>query len=332
MLRFLLRRLLHVAGVVGVATLASFALLRLAPGDPVIPGAEDAREGAAGRAAILRARHGLDRPLAAQLAAHAARVARGDLGTSLVEGRPVRTMLVEALPPTLLLAGTGLVLAVVLGVGVALLQARHPDDARVGCVGATLTALYALPEFVVAVALIAVLALRLGLLPVGGMGDPLLADGAALAEHWRDRARHLALPALTLALSWSAAVARQQRAALADAACDDHVRTARAKGAPEWRVWTWHALPPTLPVTAAVVGVMLPALAGGALAVEALFSWPGMGALLLRGVASRDYPLVAGGVVLVSATTALGTLLADLAARAADPRLRGSGVGEGGGR
>lgn len=321
MVTFLLHRLLHAVAIVAFATVASFVLLRLAPGDPLLAAMD--RPGFTDEArAALRARHGLDRPIPAQVAAYAAAVARGDLGTSISEQRPVRAVLADALPATLLLSGAGLCLAVLTGVATGTLQGWRPHDRLARALGSALTTLYALPELVVAVALLALLGLQLRLFPIGGMADPLVDMMGSPAARLRDRAWHLALPSLALALAWGAALARQQRVAMRDIAGEDFVRTARAKGASASRVLARHAMRPALPGTVALIGTMLPVLAGGTVVIEALFSWPGMGSLVVRGVTLRDYPLVAGAVVVVSAVMALGTLVADLVVLALDPRVR----------
>lgn len=321
-MRFLLRRLLHAAAIVAVATVASFALLRLAPGDPLLASVSRPGMSAAARAE-LRARHGLDRPLTVQVAAYSAAVLRGDLGLSITEQRPVAAVLAAALPATLTLSGVALGLAVVVGVVTGTLQGWRPHDRLAASLGSALTLLYALPEVVVGIALLALLGLHLGLFPVGGMADPLVELTGSAGARWRDRAWHLALPSLTLALAWGAALARQQRSAMSEMAGEDFVRTARAKGARPAAVWARHAMRPALPATVTLIGTMLPVLAGGTVIVEMLFAWPGMGSLIVRGVASRDYPLVAGSVIVVGTVIALGTLLADLVVLALDPRLRG---------
>jgi peptide/nickel transport system permease protein len=321
MASLILRRLVHAVAIVAIATVASFVLLRLAPGDPLLASVAQPGMSAAARAE-LRARHGLDRPLPAQVMAYSAAVVRGDLGLSIVEQRPVARVLADALPATLLLSGVALVLAIVLGIATGTMQGWRPHDRVAVSLGSALTLLYALPEIVLGVVMLALFGLYLGIFPVGGMADPMVELTGGPAARLRDRAWHLALPALTLALAWGAALARQQRAAMREIAGEDFVRTARAKGARPAAVWARHAMRPALPATVALIGTMLPVLAGGTVIVEMLFSWPGMGSLIVRGVAARDYALVAGSVIVVGAVIALGTLLADLVVLALDPRLR----------
>jgi peptide/nickel transport system permease protein len=321
MLTFLIRRLLHAVAIVACATIGSFVLLRIAPGDPLGASVEQRGLDEAARA-TLRARYGLDRPLSAQVASFAAATMRGDLGFSISEGRPAAAVLADALPATMALSAAALLLAVAIGIGTGTLQAWRPGDRMAAWLGTGLTLLYALPEIVVAVALLALLGLGLRLFPIGGMTDPLVDAMGGTFARLRDRAWHLALPALALALAWAAAIARQQRVAMRDVVEEDFVRTARAKGARPFAIWTQHAMRPSLPATVALIGTMLPVLVGGAVVVETLFSWPGMGALVVRGVGVRDYPLVAATVIVTSAAVAVGTLVADLLVLWLDPRLR----------
>lgn len=321
MASLILRRLLHAVAIVALATVASFALLHLAPGDPLLASVAQPGMSADARAE-LRARHGLDRPLPVQVLAYTAAVVGGDLGQSIVEQRPVAAVLADALPATLVLSGVALALAIVLGVATGTLHGWRPHDRVAASVGSALTLLYALPEIVLGVVLLALFGLHLGIFPVGGMADPMIELTGGVGARLGDRAWHLVLPAITLALAWGAALARQQRSAMREIAGEDFVRTARAKGTRAAAVLARHAMRPALPATVALIGTMLPVLAGGTVVVEMLFSWPGMGSLIVRGVAGRDYPLVAGTVIVVGAVIALGTLLADLVVLALDPRLR----------
>ena len=321
MLRLLARRLGHALAVVLLATTTSFALLHLAPGDPIAatldhPAATDALR------ATLRAQYGLDRPVAAQLGTYLAGAARGDLGWSFSQQRPVARVLADALPATILLTGTALVLAFAAGIALGALQGWRPRARSARLVGLALTAVHAVPEFIVALALLGALAVRLPLLPAGGMHDPVLAAVGTAGERAADLLRHLVLPATTLALGWAAVVARHQRLALRAVAGEDFVRTARAKGVGEGAVLARHALRPALAPVATLAGLALPTLAGGAVVVEALFAWPGMGLVATQAVAARDYPLVTGTVLVASTLVAAGAVLADLVRAALDPRLR----------
>jgi peptide/nickel transport system permease protein len=324
LLRHLLRRLAHAAAVVFVATSASFALLHLAPGDPISATVERPSMDAAARAR-LRARYGLDRPLPEQYARWMGAAARGDLGWSHTQQRPVRDVLADALPRSALLVGTALALSFAAGVAVGAFAGWRPRHPAARLLAAAAVVLHAAPEFVIGLLLVATVALRFALLPAGGYADPLADVLFSPAERVLDRLRHLALPAAALALGWTAIVARHQRAALADVAHEDFVRTARAKGLSEARVFARHALRASIAPTLALLGLALPALVGGAVVTESVFSWPGMGLVATQAVAARDYALVTGAVVAGSAAVAVGAALADVLQAWADPRAARAG-------
>ena len=320
MLRLALRRLLHAFAVVFVATTASFALLHLAPGDPIAATIEQPGPGPEARAA-LRARYALDRPLPEQYARWLAAAARGDLGWSHTQQRPVAAVLADALPRTALLVGTALGLAVAGGLAIGAFAGWHPRHPAARLLNALAVVLHATPEFLLGLALVATVALRFALLPAGGYADPVADALLPPADRLLDRLRHLALPATALALGWTAVVARHQRAAVADVAREDFVRTARAKGLTEARVAGRHALRAALAPTLALVGLALPALVGGAVVTESVFAWPGMGLVAAQAVAARDYALVTGAVVAGSAAVALAAWLTELLQAWADPRV-----------
>ena len=321
MLGFVLRRLLHALAVVVLAATLTFALLHLAPGDPT-SALFDRPNVSAQVKEEWRARYGLDRPLPEQYVRYVAAAVQGDLGWSFTEQRPVRESLGDALPRSVLLVGTALLLSLVAGIALGAWQAWRPRARTPRLFGGLAVALHATPEFALGLALVTLFALRLAILPAGGMSDPVLDSFASLWERLVDRARHLVLPATALALAWTAVVARHQRAALRDVVAEDFVRTARAKGATERRVLFRHALRAAIAPTLTLVGLALPALVGGAVVTEAVFAWPGMGLLATRAVSSRDYALVTGAVIAASAAVSLGSLLADLLVALADPRQR----------
>lgn len=304
--------------VVLVAATLTFALLHAAPGDA---GSALGEGVAPGARAALRARAGLDRPVWLQYLQWLGGMLRGDLGWSTWQQRPVAAMLADALPHTLLLVGSALTVSLGAGIALGRWQGARAGTRGDRVVGTALLVAYALPEFWVALALLAVLVHAWGWLPAGGAASELAAY-LPPGERWLDRARHLLLPVLSLAIVTVAVVARVQRSAMREALAHPSTRTARALGLPERRVRqrAWRAA--LLPVLT-LAGLYLPALATGAVFVERIFAWPGMGRLLLGGIDARDPALVAGVVVVASAITALGAVLTDVARWLADPRLRG---------
>jgi peptide/nickel transport system permease protein len=288
--------------IVGVATIV-FALLHLAPGDPV-----DVMLGESARPAErlqLRAALGLDRPLFVQWLDYLGGLARMDLGMSLHGRVPVATLLATRFPATLALAlaalGIALGLALPLGVTAAVRHRRAFDRAALAF--AALGA--AIPSFWLGPLLILVFAIGLEWLPVSEIGT----------------ARGLVLPALTLGIGMAALLSRMVRATLLEVLAEDYVRTARAKGLPEPAVIA-HALRTAALPLLTVVGLQFGALLSGAVITETLFGWPGIGSLLVEAIQRRDYPLVQGCVALIAICYVLVNSATDLVCRLADPRLR----------
>jgi peptide/nickel transport system permease protein len=237
--------------------------------------------------------------------------------------RPVIDVLKGALPNTLLLAGTALVLGFAGGIGIAVIQAMRPDSRTDRALGAGSMFFYAMPDFWLALMMMLIFAYWIPLFPVAGLVDPVMHEYMTPFGGLVDRLRHLALPAVTLALLSGAAVARYQRAELLRVLPDDFVRTARAKGASDQRVMWVHVLRNALIPTVSLLGLSLPVLFTGAVFVERVFAWPGMGWVILNAVSTRDYPLVTAGVIVAAATVTLGSLAADLLYAVVDPRIRG---------
>lgn len=318
--RLLSRAMQGVVVIAVVATLV-FVLLHLAPGDPFSTAIENPNVTEAIRAR-WRTAYGLDRPITEQYARYMWNVARGDLGWSFSMHRPVAAVLMEALPNTVLLAGTALVLGFVAGIAAGVLQARREGSATDRALGAASMILFAVPDFWLALVVLLVFAYWIPVLPAGGTVDPVMHDYMPAGMRAVDRLRHLVLPALTLAAVWAAGVARYQRAELLRVAPDEFVRAARAKGASERRVLLAHVLRNALIPTVSLLGLGIPVLFTGAVFVERVFAWPGMGWVVLNAVATRDYPLVTAGVIVAAATVVLGSMLADALYVLADPRVR----------
>ncbi|MEO7217159.1 MAG: ABC transporter permease [Gemmatimonadaceae bacterium] len=308
--------------VIAIVTTIVFVLIHIAPGDPFASAMDNPNVTEAVRAR-WRANYGLDQPLFQQYLRYLTNVARGDFGWSFSMHRPVLDVLKDALPNTLLLAGTALVLGFAGGIGVAVFQAMRPGSRRDRALGATSMFFYAMPDFWLALMMMLIFAYWLPVFPVAGSIDPVMHEYMAPLAAFADRIRHLVLPAVTLALLSGAAVARYQRAELLRVLPDDYVRTARAKGLSERRVMLVHVLRNALIPTVSLLGLSLPVLFTGAVFIERVFAWPGMGWVILGGVATRDYPLVTAGVIVAAITVTLGSLLADILYVVVDPRIRG---------
>lgn len=321
MSRWLATRVLQAVATWVVALTLLFFLMRLAPGDPLARLTAD-RPVTPEAALALRQLYGINQPLLTQYGRFLTDLSRGDLGTSIQFGLPVRTLIAERLPATLLLGGVVLLVNFTLGLWLGVRQARGAGGRFDRWIGtATITA-YAVPSFWLGLCLVWLAALRWHLFPVGGMSDPLLPVSAGHWTRLADLARHLALPALTLVVATIAVTVRYQRAALLEVIHADWLRTARAKGVAEGRVLLRHAWRAALGPVVNLLGLWLPTLVTGAVFTEAVFAWPGLGTLATDAVLARDYPLAMGCAALVAGVVVLGSLAADLLQGLLDPRVR----------
>ncbi len=322
---WLFRRLLQAAATFAVAVLLLFILLRVTPGDPLSRLSED-RDASAQEIAQLRARYGLDQPIATQLKAFLTGVVKGDLGVS-IEHYPERvtSLLASRLPATLLLGGTVLLLNFTVGIWLGVRQAVRRGSALDRWLTRGALAAYAMPSFWLGLILVTFVSIRWHLLPAAQMTDPLLPEDAGGLTRLVDLLRHLILPALTLSVTSIALPMRHQRNALLAVFRLEFVTAARARGLPERTVLWRHAWRTTLVPILTLLGLWLPILVSGSVFVEAVFNWPGLGSLAYQAIASRDYPVLLGTAMLVSGTVVLAGLLADLGYLLADPRIR---VGE----
>jgi peptide/nickel transport system permease protein len=320
MRRLLAGRLLQGLAVLWVVATLTFALLHLAPGDPY--SYQGDRRVAPEVVAHWRHVYCLDRPLPAQYACYLASLARGDLGFSISQSRPVRDILVDYVPRTLELMSLSLLLSFAVGIALGVLEARRRGTfADWGSRGIALF-FYSMPEFWLALMLALVFAYWLPIFPISGIEDVIAAPTYGWWQHALDHLRHLVLPVTALVLMTCAGIARFQRAAMLDAIRLDFVVTARAKGVSESAIARHHVLRNALLPIITLAGLTLPMLLGGAVLVELVFSWPGMGLITAMAVGSRDYALVTSSVLVTSALVVIGTIAADLLYAFADPRVR----------
>lgn len=312
------RRLVLALPVVAGVTALTFVLIHLAPGDPIYALAGDG--GSPAYYADMRARYGLDRPLPAQFATYAGLVFSGELGYSFMFQAPVSRVILEHLPASLLLGMTALLMAVAGGVPLGALCAAAPGTWFDRAVVLTTSTIYAAPVFWTGQLLMLLLALKLGWLPVAGMNSARVTPaGAAYAA---DVARHLVLPALTLALPFAAIIVSVTRASVIGMLREPFITAAAARGASRWRLVAWHAVPNAAPPIAALIGQHAAEIAAGAALTESLFGWPGMGYLVLHASLHRDYPLVTGAFILISAGVVMVNFATDAACAWLDPRAR----------
>ena len=275
MAAFLVRRLLHGIVVVALVTTIVFFLIHAAPGDPFSSAIENPYVTESIRAS-WRHSYGLDRPLAEQYLRYVANVFRGNLGFSFSLQRPVADALKDAFPNTLALMTLGLTAGFSLGITVAVAQVRKLGKRTDRILGGISLALFSVPDFWLALLMLVVFTFWLRIFPSGGSVD-VMHDYMRPGERAFDRMSHLILPALTLALLYFPLIARHQRAALIEILPSEFLVTARAKGVSESRVIRQHALRNALLPIITLMGVAFPALLTGAVFVEKVFSWPGMG-------------------------------------------------------
>jgi peptide/nickel transport system permease protein len=318
-LGYLARRLLALFPLVLGVVLLGFAIVQLAPGDPVqvLVGDYPAPPEYVKQ---VRERFGLDAPRWVQLGCYVAEVARGNLGYSFFYNQPVREVLASRLGATLLLMSSALALAAVGGVLLGVAGGRRPGSwadhvlMLLGLVG------YSLPVFWLGQLLLIAFSIKLDLLPTQGMRS--IAFNLTPLERALDVARHLALPALTLATRYVALNVRLTRTSLVEVSAMDYLTTARAKGLAERIVIYKHALRNALIPVVTVMGVNVGHLVAGAVLTETVFAWPGLGRLIFEAILHRDYPVMLGGLLLTSVFVVVGNLLADLACALIDPRIR----------
>ena len=306
MLRFLLGRVVDgLVAIIGVVTIV-FVVSRLL-GDPTVlllpVGATTEQM------AELRAALGLDRPIWAQYLSYLAGVAQGDFGQSFQFMRPALTVVLERMPATMALAFSALGVGIVLGAVAGSLAALYRGTVVEGVVMVFALLGQATPVFWLGLLLIMLFAVELGLLPTGGY------DGPA----------SLILPALTLGTFTTASIARLLRSGMLDVLRDDHVRTARAKGLMPGTVFLWHVARNSLIPVVTMTGILAGELLGGSVVTETVFSWPGVGRLIVQAMEAKDFPVVQAGVMVIATTFVLINLLVDLLYGVLDPRIRRRG-------
>jgi ABC-type dipeptide/oligopeptide/nickel transport system permease component len=325
MLKYVIRRLFSLVFILLGVSLIVFLLVHLAPGDPVrIMLGEDATLEDVER---LNRLYGFDRPLPVQYMIWLGNALQGDLGTGIRSRLPVTTLVLERMPATIELAMWSLVLAVGVGIPLGVLSAvRRNSWIDFGSMFAALVGVAA-PNFWVGLILLSQIALHVGWLPIGSRGpsfpDAMWAIVTRLdfGVFW-DHFRYILLPALALGTSIMALITRLTRSSLLEVLNRDYVRTARAKGLRGLNVVYGHALKNALLPVITVVGVQFGALLGGAITIEVVFAWPGVGRLIVNAISQRDFPVVQGSVLMLAVVFAVVNLLVDLSYSLVNPRIR----------
>lgn len=299
----------------------NFTLITIAPGDVADSIAGDMGGADAEVLAEIRSRYGLDRPFAVQLGRYISSIAGLDLGYSYFYNAPVTELILQRLPATLLLVFSSQILAIAVGLLLGVMAARKPNSFTNLIVTFLSLFGFAAPVFWTGILLIILFVAIWPVFPVGGMMSASLID-APWYEQWINIAYHLVLPMVTLASIYLALYSRLTRASMQEVLGSDYVRTARAKGLAENKVFYKHALKNSLGPLVTVAGLQFSAVISGAVVVEAVFSWPGLGTLALQSILARDTPTIMGILFLSSLVVIVVNILTDMILRMIDPRIR----------
>lgn len=317
---FVLKRLFYAAALVLAVLVLNFMLIRLAPGDPTETLAgqmggmtEEIRN-------ELRKAYGLDLPVLQQLGIYIGRVLSGDMGYSYFFNLPVTSLVLDRLPATILLVAAALVLSVTIGTTLGVLASRKPQ----GLLSQLITLLsvvgYSAPVFWTGMLLIILFASVMPILPVSGIRSAAMSQGPLLDA--LDVARHLVLPAVSLGFVQMAQYSRLTRASMLDVLGADYIRTARAKGLSETIVFFKHALRNAILPIVTIIGLQFGNMLAGAIVVETVFNWPGLGRLAFDSVLRRDYPTLLGLLFFSSVLVVVVNQLTEVVYRAVDPRIK----------
>ena len=317
---FLLRRLVYALGLVLAVLILNFMLIRLAPGDPTETLAGQMGGMTEEIRTELRTAYGLDLPMTQQLVIYVGRILRGDLGHSCFFNLPVTQLILDRMPATILLLLASMAISVVIGTTLGVLASRKPGGplSQLITVGSVIG--YSAPVFWTGMLLVILFASVFPILPVSGIRSAAVSQG--FASDALDVAHHLVLPALSLAFVQMAQYSRLTRASMLDVLGADYIRTARAKGLAERVVFFKHALRNAILPVVTIIGLQFGNMLAGAIVVETVFNWPGLGRLAFDSVLRRDYPTLLGLLFFSSLLVIVANQLTDLAYRYVDPRIK----------
>jgi len=316
---YVLKRLLSAVPALVAILLFSFLLIRLAPGDPAVL---MAGEGATPEyIENIRKAYGLDKPLHEQLLIYLSNIIRGEWGYSLSFNRPVVDVILERIPPTLLLVGTGIVISLVLGVLLGVIASIKRNTIIDSLISSLALVFYSLPAFVIAQLLIYIFAIVLRIFPLSG----ILSIGITyinVFDYIRDLLWHLVLPATTLSLLLMATYVRITRASMIEALLSNYIIAAKSRGLNPRTVIFKHALKNAMLPIVTVAGIQFGTMIGGVVITETVFSWPGVGRLTVEAVQYRDYPLLMGIFLLSAISVIIANLITDIIYTVVDPRVK----------
>ncbi|MDR9759707.1 ABC transporter permease [Rhizobium redzepovicii] len=317
MLRYSLRRLIIGTGMLVALSMLIFLLLRLTPGDPIDAYIDPNLPMSPSDLADLRRRLGLDQPLPVQYLGWLQQALAGNLGYSIKRlDQPVLGLVLSRIGPTVLLMGTALAFAIIAGIACGVIGAVRRNSLADLSLSVTALAGISSPAFLSALIGLYIFSVRLHWMPSGGMLTP----GEEFSVG--DLLHHLILPAALLSVAQAALIMRYMRASLLEVLNQDYVRTARAKGVREFWVITKHALRNALLPIVTLIGSTIGLAIGGAIFIESVFNWPGMGLLLVDAVQTRDYPVIMGATLIIGACVITVNLLTDITYAVVDPRIK----------
>ncbi|CAN5661471.1 ABC transporter permease [soil metagenome] len=316
--RFVLRRLIQSVILILLLIVINFFLIHLAPGDPVVYLA--GQSGDEQYYALIRAKFGLDQPLLTQLWVYLSSVLRGDLGFSLSYQQPVASVIFSRVPATLLLTMSALLTATVGGIVLGVEAARRENSFFDRAANTFALFTYSFPSFSIGQMLLLFFALYLGLLPAQGISS-VNQDLTGFARLF-DLLTHLALPVLTLAVIEIALIMRLTRTEMLNVLDENFITVARAKGVSERKVLYAHALRNALLPIVTIIGANLGMLLSGAVLIETVFAYPGLGRLMIEVLAARDYPVLMGLFLLISISVVIVNFLTDITYTLLDPRIK----------
>ena len=319
MARYIFRRALAAVPLIFGLLTVTFFVVHLAPGDPTsfyMQADVDPKY-----AENLRRAFGLDQPLLVQYWHWLGSVLTGDFGMSFSKHAPVRDILLETIPRTLLLTSAALLLDFVVGIFLGIVSALRRGTALDRTLSVAALFLYSMPEFWLGLMLILAFSGAIPLFPASGMQSPM-ADYLPPFAYALDVLHHMVLPVFVLGIASAAATARYMRASMLEVIHLDYIRTARAKGLSEFLVIGKHAVRNAMLPIITLYGLSLPFLLGGAVIVESVFGWPGMGKVVVDAIFTRDYPLIIACTMISGIMVILGNLTADILSAFADPRIR----------
>jgi peptide/nickel transport system permease protein len=316
---YLAKRLLQTIPSILAILVLTFFLIHTMSGDPISMIVGEGFETDPAFVERMRSKFGLDKPLHIQFILYITNALQGDFGYSIY-GPPVTRLILERLPATLMLTGTGLLFALIIGTLLGVLSASKPSSLRSGIISTISVAGYAIPVFWLAQMMVLLFALQLGWLPVSGMTS--LRKNLTGINHVIDVLKHLLLPALALGIHQLALISRLTRSSMLEVLREDYIVTAKAKGLNQRKIIYWHALRNAILPVVTITGMQLGFLLAGAVLTETVFSWPGIGRLMYTSLLSRDYPVLMGIFIVISISVIIANLVTDTIYAYLDPRIQ----------